>query len=500
MAQSLQLVQALQARWGARLIETHISWVLLDGTHAWKLKKPVSLPFLDATEPATRLRLCEAECTLNRRLAPELYLGVMAVRGTPQDPQVGPLGKMAEEADDAPRPPLDYLLQMKQFPPGALFSERIAAGTLTPAHIDALAERLARFQAEAPVAPADTTWGRPALIEAQWAQLLDGLAATGCPDEAEGWRAWVAEMAPVWRPHWQARADGGRVREGHGDLHLANLIAWREAGEAQDRVTAFDGIEFDPALRWVDTALDTAFTAMDLFAHQRPDLAWRFLNAWLDASGEHACLPVWRGHLVYRALVRAMVGRLQGGTQHAGAPDYLDAAHRLSAPGPASLLITHGLSGSGKSFQSQRLLEAHGAIRVRADVERKRLFGLAPLAPSHGRVPDGIYTPEASERSYTHLLALADQALCAGYPVIVDAAFLKRHERDRFRQLAQQRGVPFGILHCEAPEVVLRARIRSRQAEGRDPSEATEAVMFAQRQSAEPLDAAEMPWVRQVQP
>uniref|UniRef100_UPI0025C221BA bifunctional aminoglycoside phosphotransferase/ATP-binding protein n=1 Tax=Aquabacterium sp. TaxID=1872578 RepID=UPI0025C221BA len=375
-----------------------------------------------------------------------------------------------------------------------------AAGTLTPAHIDALAERLARFQAEAPVAPADTTWGRPALIEAQWAQLLDGLAATGCPDEAEGWRAWVAEMAPVWRPHWQARADGGRVREGHGDLHLANLIAWREAGEAQDRVTAFDGIEFDPALRWVDTALDTAFTAMDLFAHQRPDLAWRFLNAWLDASGEHACLPVWRGHLVYRALVRAMVGRLQGGTQHAGPPDYLDAAHRLSAPGPASLLITHGLSGSGKSFQSQRLLEAHGAIRVRADVERKRLFGLAPLAPSHGRVPDGIYTPEASERSYTHLLALADQALCAGYPVIVDAAFLKRHERDRFRQLAQQRGVPFGILHCEAPEVVLRARIRSRQAEGRDPSEATEAVMFAQRQSAEPLDAAEMPWVRQVQP
>jgi predicted kinase len=290
-------------------------------------------------------------------------------------------------------------------------------------------------------------------------------------------------------PLWNERRGSGRVRECHGDLHLANAIA------LDGDVTAFDGIEFDAALRWIDVLADIAFLVMDLAAHGRRDLAARCLNAYLDASGDHAGVPTMRFFMAYRALVRAEVGLLreaQGGRVDGPPPRaYFALARELGAPGSARLLITHGLPGSGKSFLAQALLERCGAIRLRSDVERKRMFGLAALDDSRARGRVDIYGGDATRRTYERMHALARVALQSGWPTIVDAAFLRRSERDRFAALASEVGAPFAILDCRAPLSLLRERVAARVARGDDPSEADLVVLERLAVAVQPLDDTE---------
>jgi aminoglycoside phosphotransferase family enzyme/predicted kinase len=473
------MVQALRTQLGARLIETHISWVLLGPRDAWKIKKPVHLAFLDCTALATREHLCHEECRLNRCLAPQLYLGVVPITGTAAAPCLGGAGAA-----------IDFALHMRRFDDGALMSEQLAAGTLMPAHLDALAARLAAFHRTADRATPAMPYGQPEAIMAATQGVLDGLHARGLADACAPIAAWLADQAQRLAPLWRQRLAQGHVVDGHGDLHLANVVL------LPDGVTAFDCIEFDPALRWIDAINDIAFVVMDLMAHGRADLAWRFLNAYLDDTGDHAGLPTLRYDLVYRALVRALVARLAA----AGAapppalarPDYLRLAGQLIQPPDPRLLITHGLSGSGKSFVTQALLAQVGAIRLRSDVERKRLFGLSALADSAVLVPGGIYGDAATQASYAHLRAMATQALVAGYRVVVDAAFLHHAEREAFRAMAANCQVPFAILHCEAPAAVLRERVATRQRQGKDPSEADLNVLARQLEQVKPLHADEL--------
>ena len=286
----------------------------------------------------------------------------------------------------------------------------------------------------------------------------------------------------------------GCVRECHGDLHLNNLVLLD--GQPQ----LFDAIEFSEALRWIDTVADIAFLAMDLQAQGRPDLAWHFLNGWLEQSGDVAGLALLPWYVVYRALVRAMVAglRLAQASDEATRADslaelqrYLALAQQLRQPRARWLWLAHGVSGSGKSRHSARLAAERGVVRLRADVERKRLFGLAPAAASAGVVPGGIYTPDATQRTYDHLAALAAQVLDAGFPVLVDATFLARAHRAQFVALAAQQQVPCRILSFDAPVAVLRERVERRLRKGGNASEATLAVLEAQLQRREPLDAAE---------
>ncbi len=476
---SSELVQHLQRDWQARLIETHISWVLLDGTHAWKIKKPVKLSFLDFSELAVRRELCMQELWLNRRLAPDLYLDVRPVVGSALAPR---LGKPLRPGLPDEEPAIEYVLQMKQFEPGALLSERLAAGRLEGAQLERLARRLAVFHQTADMAEPDSDWGSPAQITQPVGNLLDGLAAHGGDAACARLRPWLQAQAVQLHDTWLLRKTQGRIVEGHGDLHLANAVVLGE------EVTAFDCIEFDPALRWIDGLNDIAFMVMDLLAHARADLAWRFLNSYLDERGDHAGLPVLRYYLVYRAMVRALVARLRAdqGGQDQG-PDYLALALRLIEPPAPRLLITHGVSGSGKSFVSGQLLEQADAIRLRADVVRKRLFGLGPGAVSSGQVAGGIYDAQTTEATYARLRKLAQGALAAGWPVIVDATFLHEADRARFHALAQELGVPFHILHCQAPHAVLCERIVARRTQGHDASEADLAVLQAQLAQALPL-------------
>ena len=294
----------------------------------------------------------------------------------------------------------------------------------------------------------------------------------------------------VLAPLWEARRRAGRVRECHGDLHLANVL--QLAGAAM----AFDGIEFDEELRWIDVLDDISFLAMDLLAHRQRALAFRFVNAYLEASGDYDGLPALRFYMVCRALVRAQVTaiRERQGVQSVarrGTVDYLALASALSSSADARLAITHGLPGSGKSFVSQRVLEAVGAIRVRSDVQRKRLFGLSALQSSRGRVTGGIYDKATTERTYARLHSAAHVALGAGWPVIVDAAFLGRSERAPFTTLAASLTVPFSIFDCQATLPLLHQRLEQRKASGADPSEADAAVLERLSGADELLDEQE---------
>jgi hypothetical protein len=301
----------------------------------------------------------------------------------------------------------------------------------------------------------------------------------------------------------QSRKADGFVRECHGDLHLGNLAL------IDGSITPFDCIEFNPRLRWIDVMSENAFLVMDLQDRGYPELAYRFLNAVLQQTGDYAGVRILRYYLVYRALVRAKVAVLRldqaamsAETEEAAWTEYesyVQLATRYAGSVAPALVITHGVSGTGKSWVASRLAISMGAIQVRSDVERKRLFGYRMDAKTGSGVQTGIYTVEAGLQTYARLADLARYLIEGGYTAIVDAAFLKHNERERFRLLAGQLGVPFVLLHFSADQGTLRNRIRERQDSGRDPSEAGIDVLEAQLRSQEPLLSNEREHVVEVE-
>jgi aminoglycoside phosphotransferase family enzyme/predicted kinase len=467
MNDSAALVERLARVLGAEVLETHISWVLLCQEFAYKVKKPVRLPFVDYSTLERRLHFCQEEVRLNRRLAPTLYLGVSSITGTADQPAVDGSGE-----------PLEYAVRMRRFPAGALFSEQLESGTLQPQEVDRLADLLARCHASAPRCAA-TCAGAPSAGDRALA-AIEGCRTLLGADEHAGLRAWIGAGSRALQALWNARRAQGKVRDCHGDLHLANIVSM------DGEVAAFDCIEFDPALRWIDILDDAAFALMDFAARGRPDLGWRFINGWLERTGEYEALPALRFSVVHRALVRAQVEHLRA-PGSAAALRYARLALTWSRSSDARLVITHGLPGSGKTFASQQLLERQGAVRIRSDVERKRLFGLRALDDSRAAGLD-LYTTETTGRAYARLFAVARQALQAGYPVVLDAAFLRRDERQQARALAEELHVPFAIVACDAPLPVLRQRLLGRQG---DASEADLAVLEKLAAVVEPLQRAE---------
>lgn len=475
-----------------RVAETHISWVLLTGEFAYKVKKPVRLSFLDYSTLERRRLLCEEELRLNRRLAPELYLGVSAIGGAAGAPRI-----------DGSGPPLEYAVRMRQFSPADELSALLAAHAVTADDVAALGSAIARFHAAAAPAPAGSDYGRAATAHRV---ALDNFTELRSLPEAAGWAAQLAALESrisalhrELRPLMDRRRDIGRVRECHGDLHCGNVVRWAGA------LTAFDGIEFEPGLRFIDVVNDIAFLAMDLAERGHGDLRRAVLQAWTETSGDWDGLPLLPYYEAYRALVRAKVDALRALQLDPGSPAraaavtdcrrYLDwAGARVAARRPA-LLITCGLSGSGKTWLARRLAAHLGALHLRSDVERKRLAGLAALEASRSPPDAGIYTLEFNERTYRRLHDCAAASLAAGEPTIVDAAFLRRDERRNFLALARARNSPFAIVHCHAPDAVLRDRVTARAAAGNDASEAGLDVLLRQPSYWEPFDGDERPHV-----
>ena len=471
-----------------QLIETHISWVFLTGEYVYKVKKAVNFGFLDYSTLEKRSFYCQEELRLNRRFAPHVYIDVVAITGTCEQPSLQGGGK-----------PIEYAVRMKQFPQSALLSVLAAQHILSSQHIDALAALLPAMHAAVEIADKHSEFGRPddihhwvmenfehirpALHEAQQLQLLDRIEHW-CLQEFEDRRALL-----------ERRRDEGFIRECHGDLHLGNLAI------IDDRITPFDGIEFNPQLRWIDVMSEVAFLLMDIRDRGYLHLAHRLLNAYLQHTGDYSGLAVLRYYVVYRALVRAKVAVLRS-LQASSTLDeqdawyeyatYMDLASRYVETPSAALIITHGVSGTGKSFFATRLAEQLGAIQLRSDIERKRLYGFAAGADTKSGIRAGIYSAGASERTYEQLAVLAGTVIAAGFPVIVDATFLQLVRREQFRQLSATLSVPFVLLHFEADKETLYARIRRRQAAGEDPSEAGIEVLEAQLASQDPLLPGEM--------
>jgi len=465
-----------------RIVETHISWVFLTGKLAYKIKKPVKLPFLDFSTLEARHRYCLEELRLNRRLAPEIYLGVVPIGGT----------------HDAPRldatPAIEYAVKMVEFPADARLDRVIARRALEPAEIRAFAERLATFHRDLEPAPAGSGYGSSTTVRRIVAENIEqALAAGALPREsANVLRMWLNEQGKRLDGLLEARCAAGAIRECHGDLHLENLIDWHA------QIVAFDALEFDPALRCIDTIDEVAFLTMDLLAHGRTDVGFRFLNRYLEVGGDYAAAPLLRYYMVHRALVRAKVRALAAASKEPAAvllaaQPYAELALRLCQPGQPMLLITHGFSGSGKTTWTNELLGRLPAIRLRSDVVRKQQAGLDELGTSESPVGGGLYGDSRNADVYGALAESAVRLLQAGTDVIVDATFLRRRERNRFAALAADAGARFRILDFAAQPEALRARIAARNARRDDPSEATLDVLEWQLAHADPLAADELP-------
>jgi aminoglycoside phosphotransferase family enzyme/predicted kinase len=478
-----------------RVAETHISWVLLTGDFAYKVKKPLHLSFLDYSTAAAREHFCAEEVRLNRRHAPDLYLGVARITGPLDAPRIEGAG-----------PTIDHAVRMRQFAPQDELAALIARGTLPAEALESLGEAVGRFHAGAAPAPPGSTFGDPATVRRV---IDDNFAELGRLTELDDRRAAVSgleqglmDMLESRRPLLRARRDLGWVRECHGDLHCGNVVRWH------GRLTPFDGIEFDPALRHIDVVNDVAFLTMDLAERGFPAFRHAVLQAWLTTLGDWAGLPLLPCYEAYRALVRAKVGAvraLQSGreaTRRLAVADcrrYLDWARDRLGDRPGVLAVTCGLSGSGKTWLAHRICRELRWLHVRSDVERKRLAGLDPLQDSRSAIDAGIYTPGFHARTYSRLFDCADAALRGDESIVVDAAFLRRDERARFRELARTHGARFMILHCTAPAAVLRERVAARRARADDASEAGLEVLERQPAYWETFDSGEESLVLEIE-
>lgn len=465
-------------------IETHISHVLLAGEYAYKIKKPLDLGFLDFSTLTRRRFCCEEELRLNRRLAPQIYLDVVPITGTPALPRVGGKG-----------PVLEYAVKMRRFEQEALLTRLPVSGSLA----DRIAERVARFHAAIPAADKARDFGTPEAVLLPMLENFEQIR-TRLPDPAALARLrplerWTRDRRDTLRPVLNRRRQEGRIRECHGDMHRGNIAL------VDDELIIFDGIEFNPALRWIDTMSELAFLVMDLEDAAEVEYARRLLNRYLEISGDYPGLLVLDFYKVYRAMVRAKVTAIrlaQANEKPAEAArdreeyeGYVALAGSYTRADPQRLIMTHGVSGTGKSRLATRLRERLPLIHIRSDLERKRLFGLTARARTSLEPDAGIYSSGAGDRTYARLLELSELILDAGYSPLVDATFLQASRRASFLDLAAAKGCRCTILDLTAPENLLRARVKARETEGLDPSEAGVAVLDAQLASREPLSEVE---------
>ncbi len=468
------------------LIETHISWVLLTGEFVYKIKKPVNFGFLDFSTLEKRRFYCQEELRLNQRLSRDIYLEVVPIGGNPSEPQVNGTG-----------PAIEYAVRMRQFEAGSLLSERAENTLLDSGDIDGIAAVVSAFHQSALVAEASSEYGEPQTIRHWCEENFDHIAPllrdmrTEMP-QVDRLRSWVANEWQLKAGLMRQRKQHGFVRECHGDLHLGNIAL------IAGKITPFDCIEFNPMLRWIDVMSEIAFVLMDLAYRGFESFSWRLLNAYLQQTGDYPGLGILRYYLVYRALVRAKVSllseqQLNDNTErqrkHEEYARHIALALRYTVTDRPLLLLTHGFSGSGKSFHAGKLAQEIGAVHLRSDIERKRLFGFAALDNTGSAAQDGIYTAKAGEQTYQHLADMANIALQSGFHVIVDATFLKRAQRDLFLHLAQSLSLPVRILDFTASVITLQQRIAQRQ---NDASEATAEILQQQLASADDFGPDEL--------
>jgi uncharacterized protein len=450
--------------------ETHTGAVFFVGDRAFKLKKPVNFGFLDFSTPEARATACHREVELNRRLAPDVYLGVAEL----QDPGGGP-----------PEP----LVVMRRMPAERSLRRLAEGGTDLEGEIQRLADRLAGFHAGAERSDAISRAGSPDAVATRWRKNDERMGALSPavfdPDSLSAVLAAAERYIAGRSPLFARRVAAGRIRDGHGDLLTDDIFC------LDDGPRILDCLEFDDELRFCDVLADVASLAMDLEHIGRPELAASLLARYRDATGDDWPRSLAHHYVAYRAQVRALVAglRFAQGEHRAGedARRLLDQCRRHLTEGRARLVLVGGLPGSGKSTLSVRVAAALGATVVRSDELRKARAGLGTRSPTPTAVAPDLYRPEVTEATYRLLLAESRRLLAAGHSVVADATFADPRWRDEARQLAAAAFADLDELRCVAPLEVLEERVARRAASGADASDATSAVLRA-------FAISEAPW------
>ncbi|WP_227875950.1 AAA family ATPase [Kushneria konosiri] len=475
-----------------QVYETHISWVILTGDYAYKIKKPLDFGFLDFSTLTRRRRFCEDEVRLNRRLAGDLYERVVPISGTPDAPVL-----------DGDGEPFEYAICMRQFDNAGLFSTLQANGELTRTMMDDMVDQLVAFHQSAERVSPDSDFGAPEAVHAPVKQNFDQIRPL-LEDQndlrrLEELAQRAEELYHRFEPLLMKRQREGFVRETHGDVHLANVV------QHKGRALIFDCIEFNDDLRYNDVCCELAFLLMDLEARGEHALSSHVLNRYLEGSGDHELVRLLPWYKAYRAMVRAKVAlfRLQQPDLHPADRDaalsdyrsYIALAERYSEIDIPWLLISVGVSGSGKSRFTEQVVRSLGAIRLRSDVERKRLCELAPDADSGSSVAGGIYSDDMTRQTYERLASLSGTLMEAGYPVCIDATALKRAQRDRLRHEAEKRGLAALLISFEADDATLRDRLVRRQKRRGEASEAGIEVLDYQLASRDAFGEDELAYL-----
>jgi uncharacterized protein len=481
-------------------IDTHISTVLLAGEHAYKFKKPLNLGFLDFSTLDARKRFCAAELEINRALAPGIYLNLATVRGSLEDPR---LDDDADSDDDGSV--LEYAVHMRRFDRDRQLDRLLEAGRLPVTAMDELGQIVARFHESTERAGKDSEHGTPQQVLAPMLANFEALAPSAAPvaerrERLQELESWTRKTAQQFDSFIAERRQKGFVRACHGDMHLGNMVYIDDA-QGRERLAIFDGIEFNPSLRWIDVASEIAFLTMDLHARGALGHAHRVLNLYLEHREDLGALTLLPFYQVYRALVRAKVNAIHAAESGLDAAErrhcdaelerYLALATRLRHRGRPGLILMHGVSGTGKTFISTEILQRLGAIRLRSDIERKRMIGLAPDVRPDAEQLASLYSPEGIRAVYRRLLMQAETLLQQGQTVIVDATFLTRDQRRPFQLLAGRLGAGFAIVACSAETDLLRERLAGRSQKGTDASDAGTTVMEGQLSQVEPPGADE---------
>ncbi len=471
-----------------QLMQTHASYVLLTGEFAYKLKKPVNFGFLDYSTVAKRQHFCTEELRLNQRGAKELYLAVLPIAKQDDRYHLGNDGEI-----------VDYAVKMLQFPQSSLLSNMFEAGMIATADIEEMGRVVAEFHSRAQTNEYISDFGQvdrvKESIDDNYRHTEKYINRAQTQPQFTETKAYTDRFLSEHSELFTSRVTGGFIRECHGDLHLRNICRW------QDKILLFDCIEFNEPFRFVDTMYDVAFAVMDLEARGRKDLANRFLNTYIEQTGDWEGLQVLPIYLSRQAYVRAKVTSfllddplIPRGDRDAAAiaaAAYYHQAWEYTRSRQGKLILLSGLSGSGKSTLGKKIAQAIGAVHLRSDAVRKHLGGIPLLAKGDA----SLYTPEMTAKTYDRVLALGRKLTERGFSVILDAKYDLQSLRAAVVNFAQSQGIPLQIMHCIAPDAVLRSRLQQRTG---DIADATVDLLASQQATWEDFTPAERAYVTTV--
>lgn len=477
------------------LIETHLSWVLLTGSFAYKIKKAVNLGVVDFTTLAKRKHYCQLEVMLNQRLASLIYVDVIAISGTPEQPQLN---------DSSP---IEYAVKMKQFPQQDLFTVLAYEDKLTVPIIKAVAQQVAFFHLQAQPCEPNQPFGEPdnifTYVEENFSTLKKLLENPIQVRQLMSIATWAHHQFAKIKHFLVQRKKDSFVRACHGDLHLGNIVMY------QGKPLIFDCIEFNENFRWTDVMNDVSFLAMDLAHHHLPGLKNIFLNQYFDLTADYMGAPLIPFYQSYRAMVRAKVTAFQLKQLSPHDPLFdllqndlsqlLTLAQSYTFPAAPKLIFTVGPSGSGKTlFTEHLLLWEPNAIRLRSDILRKRNHQMDPYQPTPADQISTVYSEQSTQTLYQQLHDLAQHLLSAGFCVIIDATCLYSWQRQLFMTLASRLNVPCQILVFSGQAQALQERIQHRLIHHPDPSDADEKVLQWQLANFENLTPEEQKIAKEI--